>query len=352
LTESLIIGQEKPIRFLRRRIQDGTLPHALLFVGMAGIGKQSMAMAMAMALNCQNPIPLSEDTWAEGSFSSDGLGSCGQCRSCRKISADLHPDMIKISASGSTIRIEQIRRLCDTLTLKPFEAAMRIALIADAHTMTPSAANALLKVLEEPPPRTILILTALHGSGLLPTIVSRCQIVRFAPIQPREMARYLEQNHGLSTEEAIAAAELGNGSIPKTLSWTTREAVSRREWILETLSSLDSDTISTCLAFAEKLLENKTGLQEDLNLVKTWLRDLIIYTWAPMSIIHKDKVSMISKRAPLLSVQNLLEIMNQLQSVQYKIQTNLNPRLALEILMLSLKQALQPLIPKATVPVT
>lgn len=301
---------------------------------MDGVGKRSAAMATAMTLNCQRmgaSREVEQGLWMARESEAD---ACGECRSCRKISAGLHPDVMTVMASGATIRIEQIRGLCDTLRLKPFEARVRVAWIAGADAMTPAAANALLKILEEPPPRTILILTAAQSGRLLPTIASRCQMLRFSPIGIRELAHFLETRHGISREDAFKAAGLAEGSIPKALKWVTREALRRRDWILDTLSRLGSGTVSQWLAFAEKLLENKSGLQEDLNLVKTWVRDLIVFKWEPAQILHRDKMASIAPIARPLAVAQILEAMKWVETAQRRIQSNSNPRLTLEILML------------------
>ena len=158
-------------------------------------------------------------------------------------------------------------------------------------------------------------------------------MLRFSPINHEELAHFLETQHGVPFDDAIKAARLGEGSVPKALAWMTQTALSRRSWILDTLTELDSGPLSECLAFAEKLLENKTGLQEDLNLVKTWLRDLIIFKWNPEKILHRDKLASISRIAPPLGVAEILQTMKWVETAQNKLQNNLNPRLTLEILM-------------------
>ena len=162
-----IIDQERPIRILLSLLFHGTIPHALLFTGIEGVGKKTAAVALAMACNCRRPV---------------AVEPCGECAACRKIAAGAHPDILRVSPAGAMIKIDQIRELCQVLTMKPYEARVRVVIIADAHTLNPAAGNALLKMLEEPPARTVLILTAPQTGDLLPTIVSRCQHIRFKPI--------------------------------------------------------------------------------------------------------------------------------------------------------------------------
>ena len=189
-----IIGQDRPIRILTTLLQAGAVPHALLFTGIEGIGKQNAAVVFAMACNCAGGHANSEpESEINASVNGDDstkrppiTNPCGICKPCRKIESGSHPDFIRIKPAGAFIKIEQIRALCQTLAMKPYEAGMRVVVISDAQEMNSAAGNALLKVLEEPPAGTILILVANHTSGLLPTIVSRCRHIRFNPISMKE----------------------------------------------------------------------------------------------------------------------------------------------------------------------
>ena len=163
-----IIDQERPIRILTALLYHGTLPHALLFTGIAGVGKKAAAIELARACNCvkrnSGGTPkLKKNRENRGNCTNDlnlSIGPCGRCKSCRKIRAGNHPDIIQVKPAGPYIKIAQVRALCNTLAMKPYEAKTRVVIIYDAQTMNPAAGNALLKILEEPPQRTILILIA------------------------------------------------------------------------------------------------------------------------------------------------------------------------------------------------
>ncbi|MGD9324924.1 MAG: DNA polymerase III subunit delta', partial [Desulfobacterales bacterium] len=251
-----IIGQDRPIRILTTFLQNGTVPHALLFTGIEGVGKQSAAVAFAMACNCTGNI--SENiTKREYNRAADEHGNanrrrimipCGSCRSCRKIESKNHPDIIWIKPSGVFIRIDQIRTLCRTLAMKPYEAGMRVVLISDAQAMNPAAGNALLKVLEEPPTGTILILLANHTGELLPTIVSRCRQIRFNPISKRQMETVLVRKHGLDPENAMIIASMAGGSFSQALHMDSTNWINRRNWLISELDSLSTKNINRLLA--------------------------------------------------------------------------------------------------------
>ncbi|MCG2758822.1 MAG: DNA polymerase III subunit delta' [Desulfobacteraceae bacterium] len=350
-----IVDQKQPIRLLKNILLNRTIPNALLFSGIDGIGKNTTAIAFAMACNCGGKesifSPDAEATKANNGYSSDdhlsAADPCGHCRSCRKIQSGNHPDIIRVEPSGPFIRIKQIRDICDTLSLKPYEARLRIVIISDAQAMNPQAANALLKVLEEPPDRTVLILTALQPSDLLPTIVSRCQHIRFSPIHREELKTFLVEKHGLDAKDAAIFSAMANGSVAKALSMIRKNSqanwVCLRDWLLniiglEQVGSLSLQPIIILLSFAERLSKNKEIIQDSLEIIKTYLRDLIIYKYSPEKIINKDLIRKIQYASQKIAVKSLLSQIEAIQTAQKDIQANTNLRLTLEVMMLRLSR--------------
>jgi DNA polymerase-3 subunit delta' len=273
------------LKVLGALVNRGSVPHALLFAGMDGIGKATTARALAMVLNCQAPLPADEGRpWPD---------ACGRCRNCRRIAAGLHPDVIQLQPEGAFFKIGQIRGLLDVLALKPYEARYRVAILRDAQAMTAAAANALLKVLEEPPAQTILVLTAHGASDLLPTIVSRCQPVRFAPLDPGQIAKCLVANHGVVDEDAVVVAALAGGSLGRALSLAREGGVDRwrrrRDWLADVLPKLRRQEPAAVLAVAEALARDGRRAGESLELAKTWLRDRLVATRRPDLVVYGDR---------------------------------------------------------------
>lgn len=342
-----ILGQEQPIRLLNTLLQNGTLPHALLFIGIEGVGKQTAAMALAMACNC---IAIEQKHLSEGiktrsdcytaSDQRTTISPCGCCKSCRKIESGNHPDIILLKPSGPFIRIGQIRDLCGTLAMKPYEARLRVVIISDAQTMNPSAGNALLKVLEEPPDQTILILTALQTYDLLPTILSRCQHIRFNPVSRKNLELLLIQRHKANPDEAKIIAIMANGSVSKAFSMISpinrANWINRRIWLINEVESLPVRPISSRMAFAEKLSKNKEGLAKSLEVIKSWFRDLVVYKYHPEKIINRDLNDRIQCASKKMKVTSLISKIDDIESAQKNIQANTNLRLTLEILIMRL----------------
>jgi DNA polymerase-3 subunit delta' len=222
----------------RRTIERNRLAHAYLFAGPAGVGKQLFARLLAQCLFC------TEHTDAE-------LEACGSCPSCRQMQAGTHADLIAVGCPPGkrVLPIETFlgvkeRRgregLCHDLSLRPMTADRRIAIVDDAHLMNAESANALLKTLEEPPPRAVLILIASQIDGLLPTIRSRCQTIRFAPLPVADVTELLlELELAGSADEAAGAASMSDGSLEQARQLLDPELARLRETLYEGLAQVD-----------------------------------------------------------------------------------------------------------------
>ena len=189
-----LVGQKRAQKILKEAIKQDRVSHAYLFIGAEGTGKRSLALAFAAALNCSDSEP-----------------PCGTCRSCRRILAGNHPDLTILEPEGKSFKIGQIRHLQQLISLKPYEGGWKIFIIDGAETFTEQAANSLLKTLEEPPVRSVLILLA-NTALLLPTITSRCIMVHLQPLSDHLVRQILEEK-GYSEAERIAA--IAGGSLGK-----------------------------------------------------------------------------------------------------------------------------------------
>lgn len=341
-----IIGQDRPISILTTFLQKGTVPHALLFTGIEGVGKHRAAVTFAMACNCIGYQSVDKSEWGDNRTSHGDRAAnrllkpipCTKCKPCRKIKSETHPDIIRIKPSGVFIKIDQIRSLCKTLSMKPYEARMRVVMISTAQAMNPAAGNALLKVLEEPPSGTILILEANHTSDLLPTIVSRCRHIRFNPISKTKLESVLVHKHGLDPENAMIVAAMAGGSFSRALHMYRTNWISRRNWLISELDSLSSNSISSLLAFGEKLAKNKDTLPDALEVMKSWLRDIVIAKIHSEKIIHQDQTENILRASQKMSTKSLLSKIDTIQSTQNAIQAGTNLRLAMETMVLKLSR--------------
>ncbi len=296
------------------------------------MGKRITAMTFAMACNCTDKEP-------------DTTDPCGNCISCLKIKSGNHPDIITISPSGPYIKIAQIRSLCHILAMKTYEARLRMVIISDAQTMNPSAGNALLKMLEEPPARTILILTATQSSDLLATIVSRCQHIRFNPISTDNIIKALIDKERVDIEEATVVANMADGSLSKAFSMVKSSHrvswLDQRSWLINAIGldqpeAMPMQPIGLLLAYAERLSKSKPAIPDSLEVIQSWLRDLVIYKYSPEKIINRDLTDKVQSASQQADVKLLLSKIEAVQTAQRNIEAKANLRLTLEALIMRL----------------
>jgi DNA polymerase-3 subunit delta' len=263
-------------------------------------------------------------------------GPCGSCKSCKKIQAGNHPDIIQIKPSGAIISIAQVRDLCSTIAMKPYEANTRIAILHDAQCLNPAAGNALLKILEEPPERTVLVLIANQTQDLLPTIVSRCQQLRFNPISKAYLEKVLIDEHGLEADEARAIATMAGGSFSRAVAMHGENWMIRRNWVLKEMQMLSSRPIGHLMALAERFSAEKEKIPELLEIIKAWLRDLVMVHFYPDKIMNQDLRQVIQKTSQDTKIDSLLAKIDLVQSTQNRIQANPNVRLLMEVMLMEL----------------
>ena len=334
-----IRDQRQPIRLLTAFVRKDRLPHALIFTGVDGVGKRSAAMALALSLNC-------EALQVQGDVSGKGPGhkpaevlptACRDCRPCRWILAGNHPDVIRVDPVGKLIRIDQIRRLLDSLSKKPYGRGRRIVLIADAHGMNPEAGNALLKMLEEPPANTILILTTNQTSDLLPTIVSRCQRIRFRPLPSDTIRSLLITQEGLARQEADAVARMAGGSYTRAVSLFRQGWIARRNWIIREISTPQAAVAR--LALAEQLASLKEHLPDALECILNYYRDVLVWRYHPRQITNRSLQPEIEQAAADTRADALIDRIRATQEALRYLKANANPRLTMETLLLQLDAA-------------
>ncbi|MCB0219347.1 MAG: DNA polymerase III subunit, partial [Chrysiogenetes bacterium] len=263
-----IIGQDAAISLLRRLLAADRLPHALLFVGPEGVGRHKTAIALAQALLCS---PEADAASSGPSLfggeepagpSREGPDGCGACAACRRVLAGQHADLHILTGSGvkGDIQVEPTRELITALQLHSVEGGAKVAIVDPADRMNREAANTLLKTLEEPPRNTTLILVARERSLLLPTIVSRCQVVRFGSLDRESLHRYFatigdQSAFSENPEIARIAVALSGGSIGKALAMAEGELSSGRQALRNLLKGLERSDNEARLKWASDVAD-------------------------------------------------------------------------------------------------
>ncbi|MDI6796058.1 MAG: DNA polymerase III subunit [Desulfatibacillaceae bacterium] len=319
--------QKRVLAILAGILNTRNIPNALLFTGQAGLGQADAALFFAMAQNCsgsRQPESIYQQMLGP-------KGPCGVCNSCRKILSRNHPAILHIRKDGAFTKIKQVRDLIDLLAFKPFEGKSRVVIFHDAESMNKESANALLKSLEEPPAGTGFVLIAPDKAMLLPTIFSRCQEVRFAPVGQEAGAAFLEEETGVKPHEARLYVRLSQGGLLQARQLANRNAAARWQWLVNTMAKIGSQGPAQALLLAQVLSANKKRFAGDLAWIRLWLADLLKNRLAQIPLPEGSPDT--GWDAPYL-----LELLEKTEALEQHISGNINLRLALEVWLLSLQR--------------
>jgi DNA polymerase-3 subunit delta' len=320
-----IVGQAGAIALLQRAIALDRLAHAYAFVGPAGVGRRLTAVALAQAALCAT----------EG---------CGTCAVCRRVAAGQHPDCQVIAPTpprdnpkgAPLIRIEQIRELERTAALAPHEGARKVFILDEAERMTLPTAQALLKTLEEPPPRTHLVLVVTNPLALPPTVLSRCQRVRFRPLADADAAGLLE-SRGVPSAASGLLARITEGRPGLALA-TDLEALRARRAAALALTAEPPARLGVALDGAPTDRMTVAGY---LECYWSWYRDALCLAAGGDAalLVHADQEAALRALAARMPTPALVAALARVKAAWVALEANVNPRLALETALLGLAGA-------------
>lgn len=324
LTNSFVtplVGHRWAIDLLNRQERQDRTPQSLLITGLPGVGKSTLARFFSQSLNCQGePKP------------------CGHCLSCRKITSGNHPDVRIFDAEDEPLKIDQIRELQRELALSPHESRYRVAVLCNFERATNSAANALLKTLEEPASQVVLILTATDPGRLLPTIISRCQILALRPLARPVIVEALQTHWQAPAEQAELLGQLAAGR----LGWAVKALqddtfLTRRDQHLAELLALLRMSRAERLAYAQQASRDPATVKESLMLWLTIWRDLLLlHSGSQAKIINLDWQDRLQIIANQINLSQAKETVARLRSTLSNLERNVNSRLSLEVVLLRL----------------
>ena len=321
-----ILGQETVVTILKNALTKNRLSHAYIFTGKEGVGKGRTAFEFAKAINCNR---LEDD-------------ACDECLSCRKANNDNHPDIKEMKAENSSIKIDQIRELQQEIMYKPYESKKKVYIIHQAEDMTLSAANSLLKTLEEPPSYAIIILLTNNLNQLLATTISRCQLIRFKRIAHDLIKQNLINNYDLSPAKGQLVSSLADGRYDYAANLIEDETqLEMREEIIEFLVGFPNIDRVELFEEVQDLLEYKDKINQILEIMITWYRDLLLLNLEQEDkIINADYISELKNNLSNLEsaeIEKMIEIIEESNKLIKEF--NVNLQLSLEVMLLKLKRS-------------
>lgn len=322
-----VIGHDWVLRIWERSIAQNHVVHAYLLTGPAHIGKTTLAKGFAQALNC---------TGADR--------PCGNCLSCRKISQGIHPDVQVLEGVNGSIKIAQIRQLQNDVSLSAHESPWKVAILRNMDQATPEAANCLLKTLEEPPRHVVLVLTATSTSTLLPTLVSRCQVLPLRPLSEDVTRQALSERWGADPEQARLLARVSGGRLGWAVAALNDEGLlSQRTAAIDALLRLTTAGRVERMRYGEKLSVQREAIQPTLEIWQTWWRDLLMIKMGLEDmIINLDRRRDLQAQAAVYERPQIEGFTASLNEAKRKLEQDVNARLALEALFLRMPSPLRP----------
>ncbi len=324
---SEIMGHEEIKEHLQMAIR-GDMPfHAYIFHGEVGCGKETMARTFAAGLQC----------------TSEGFERpCGVCASCKQINSGNQPDVIWVNRELSSIGVDDIReKINSSIAVKPFSSPYKIYIVPEADRMTEAAQNALLKTIEEPPEYGIILLLTSNMDALLPTIQSRCLKMEFRPLSTATIEKYLIENYDVVDYRARTSAIFAQGNLGKAIRYIESEDFEeKRDKVLRILKNVHTMDISEMLEIIKEIGEDKDNAKDYIDLMVLWYRDVLLFkaTKNMNHLIFQSEYSAISEEANQRDYEKIEQILCAFDKAKLRLKANVNFEVAMELMLLSLKQ--------------
>lgn len=325
-----VLGNKDKLNRMRSLAHAGKLSHAYLLTGERGMGKKTLAQEICLSLFCSSPDPLG--------------CACRTCPECKKVLSGNHPDIISVTHSKpAAIGVDDIReQVNDTVDIKPYSRDRKVYIIDEAEKMTPQAQNALLKSLEEPPAYVSMLMLCSDEKKLLDTILSRCERIRMDRI-PEDMIReFLTVEKGIDRETADICAAFSEGNPGRALTLATSDEFKNTyKKVLQLLKNLNTMDASQFLELADEFVADGTDLQEVLDLISLWFRDVAVMKALGEngSYSYRGEMAALRKTAAGLKENTPAEVLSEIEKTSKRLKANVNKELSMELLFIKMKES-------------
>ncbi|MBQ7535933.1 MAG: DNA polymerase III subunit delta' [Stomatobaculum sp.] len=328
LNFSDILGQDAVKRHFTAAVVSDRVSHAYMLTGEAGMGKSALAGAFAAMLLCER----------------DPLHPCGVCHACRQVSADTHPDLIRVThEKPNSISVEEVRRqICAEAVIRPFSGKKRIFIVPEAEKMTPQAQNALLKTIEEPPEYVVILLLTESEEALLETIRSRCVKLKMRPVPEQILRKALQSREDISEETIPLAVSFARGVPGKALEMAQSEEFRQRCALYRrTMEQLPGGSVSSMLEAAVSIREADPGMEEFFSYVRMYCRDLLVLKKdrREKNLIFSEQAETLTRAAGEMTLRGAGRILDELEQTEDRLRANVSGELALEMLLEEIRES-------------
>ena len=324
-----VVGHKNIIQYIGNAVTSGAISHAYILNGERGSGKKLLANLFAMSLQCQNR-------------DEDG-DACGKCQSCKQAVSGNQPDIIRVThEKPTTISVDDIReQVNNDIQIKPYSSPYKIYIIAEADMMSVQAQNALLKTIEEPTEYAVIILLTENAETLLPTIRSRCVMLKLRNIKDQLVKKYLMEQMEIPDYKADVCVAFAQGNMGKAIALATSEYFNEiREEAVHLLRNIDDMQVEELMGAVKKCSAYKMNISDYMDVIAIWYRDVLIYkaTKNVDRVVFSDQMRYIKDRAKKSSYEGIENILEGLEKAKARLKANVNFELTMELLLLTIKE--------------
>lgn len=324
-----VVGHKNIIKYIQNAVTADAVSHAYILNGERGSGKKLLANLFAMSLQCQNR-------------DEDG-DACGKCQSCKQALNGNQPDIIRVThEKPNSISVDDIRvQVNDDIVIRPYSSRYKIYIIADADLMTAQAQNALLKTIEEPPQYAVIMLLTENADVLLPTIRSRCVMMKLRNIKDQLVKKYLMEHMEIPDYKADVCVAFAQGNMGKAIMLANSEHFNEiKEEAVHLLRNIDDMTVPDLMDAVKRCMAYKLEINDYLDIIAIWYRDVLIYkaTKSVDRVVFSDQMKYIRERASKSSYEGIENILDGIEKAKARMKANVNFELTMELLLLTIKE--------------
>ena len=322
-----VVGHKDIIQYIQSAVEQDKVSHAYILNGQRGSGKKLLANLFAMTLQCE----------------SGTLEPCGECRSCIQAKNSNQPDIITVKhEKPATISVEDIRQqLNGDIMIKPYSSPYKVYIIPEADLLTVQAQNALLKTIEEPPAYAVILLLTENAEALLPTIRSRCVMLKLRNIKDKLVKRYLMEQMKVPDYQAAVCAAFAQGNIGRAIMLAKSEHFNEiKDEAIQLLKYINEMELHEIVSAIKEINKYKLEVTDYLDIITIWYRDVLLYkaTTDIDGLIFSDELSYIKERAMKSSYEGIEKILTSLEKAKARLKANVNFDLVMELLLLTIKE--------------